>query len=91
MLLAELQRGLPMEQLTPGNPAVLHLIAHVIQTASRAGTPVAVCGEMAGEPTLTRLLLGFGLFEEGKNLFAVVVVDICAGRREAARFNMDRK
>ncbi len=45
----------------PLHPAVLHLIAHVIQTASRAGTPVAVCGEMAGEPTLTRLLLGFGL------------------------------
>ncbi|MDA0275514.1 MAG: phosphoenolpyruvate--protein phosphotransferase [Proteobacteria bacterium] len=45
----------------PLHPAVLHLIAHVIQAANRAGTPVAVCGEMAGEPTLTRLLLGFGL------------------------------
>ena len=45
----------------PLHPAVLHLIAHVIHAANRAGTPVAVCGEMAGEPTLTRLLLGFGL------------------------------
>ena len=45
----------------PLHPAVLHLVAHVIQAANRAGTPVAVCGEMAGEPTLTRLLLGFGL------------------------------
>jgi phosphotransferase system enzyme I (PtsI) len=45
----------------PLHPAVLHLVAHVIQTAGRAGTPVAVCGEMAGELALTRLLLGFGL------------------------------
>jgi phosphotransferase system enzyme I (PtsI) len=45
----------------PLHPAVLHLIAHTIQAANRGGTPVAVCGEMAGEPVLTRLLLGFGL------------------------------
>jgi phosphotransferase system enzyme I (PtsI) len=45
----------------PLHPAVLHLIAHIIQAANRGGTPVAVCGEMAGEPGLTRLLLGFGL------------------------------
>jgi phosphotransferase system enzyme I (PtsI) len=45
----------------PLHPAVLHLIAHTIQAANRGDTPVAVCGEMAGEPTLTRLLLGFGL------------------------------
>ena len=45
----------------PLHPAVLHLIAHTIQSATRGGVPVAVCGEMAGETTLTRLLLGFGL------------------------------
>jgi phosphotransferase system enzyme I (PtsI) len=45
----------------PLHPAVLNLIAHTIQAANRGGTPVAVCGEMAGEPQLTRLLLGFGL------------------------------
>jgi phosphotransferase system enzyme I (PtsI) len=45
----------------PLHPAVLHLIAHTIQAANRNGTPVAVCGEMAGDPALTRLLLGFGL------------------------------
>jgi phosphotransferase system enzyme I (PtsI) len=45
----------------PLHPAVLHLIAHTIQAANRGGTPVAVCGEMAGEAQLTRLLLGFGL------------------------------
>jgi phosphotransferase system enzyme I (PtsI) len=45
----------------PLHPAVLALIAHVIRAANRARVPVAACGEMAGEPTLTRLLLGFGL------------------------------
>ncbi len=45
----------------PLHPAVLHLIAHTIQAANRGGTPVAVCGEMAGDAGLTRLLLGFGL------------------------------
>jgi len=45
----------------PLHPAVLHLIAHTIKTGNRMQVPVAVCGEMAGDVTLTRLLLGFGL------------------------------
>jgi phosphoenolpyruvate-protein phosphotransferase (PTS system enzyme I) len=45
----------------PLHPAVLNLIAHTIQAANRGGMPIAVCGEMAGDPALTRLLLGFGL------------------------------
>jgi phosphotransferase system enzyme I (PtsI) len=45
----------------PLHPAVLHLIAHTIKAGSRMKVPVALCGEMAGDVTLTRLLLGFGL------------------------------
>lgn len=45
----------------PLHPAVLKLIAQAIRTANKAGTPIAVCGEMAGELRVTRLLLGFGL------------------------------
>jgi phosphotransferase system enzyme I (PtsI) len=45
----------------PLHPAVLHLIAHTIRSAHKMGIPVAVCGEMAGEVRLTRLLLGMGL------------------------------
>ncbi len=45
----------------PLHPAVLQLVAQVIHAAQRADTPVAVCGEMAGDAALTRLLLGFGL------------------------------
>ena len=47
----------------PLHPAVLQLIAHTIRTAHKAGKPVAVCGEMAGDLAATRLLLGFGLRE----------------------------
>jgi phosphoenolpyruvate-protein phosphotransferase (PTS system enzyme I) len=45
----------------PLHPAVLSLIAHILRTAHRAKLPVALCGEMAGDVTLTRLLLGLGL------------------------------
>ena len=45
----------------PLHPAVLTLVAGTIQTATRGGMPVAVCGEMAGDLQLTRLLLGLGL------------------------------
>ncbi|HEX7933674.1 MAG TPA: phosphoenolpyruvate--protein phosphotransferase [Paraburkholderia sp.] len=47
----------------PLHPAVLHLIAFTLREAKRAGVPASVCGEMAGDPTLTRLLLGMGLTE----------------------------
>ena len=45
----------------PLHPAVLKLISQTIQSAQRVGMPVAVCGEMAGDPKLTKLLLGMGL------------------------------
>ena len=45
----------------PLHPAVLHLVAHVIRGGNKAGIPVTVCGEMAGDERLTRVLLGFGL------------------------------
>jgi phosphotransferase system enzyme I (PtsI) len=45
----------------PLHPAVLNLVAHIIRGANRADVPVAVCGEMAGDVRLTRVLLGFGL------------------------------
>ncbi|MBI3935416.1 MAG: phosphoenolpyruvate--protein phosphotransferase [Betaproteobacteria bacterium] len=45
----------------PLHPAVLKLIVHIIRTAGRAKTPVALCGEMAGDASLTRLLLALGL------------------------------
>jgi phosphotransferase system enzyme I (PtsI) len=37
------------------------LIAHTLASAEKVGVPVSVCGEMAGDPEMTRLLLGMGL------------------------------
>jgi phosphotransferase system enzyme I (PtsI) len=45
----------------PLHPAVLRLLAQVIQGGQRAEIPVAVCGELAGDPKMARLLLGMGL------------------------------
>ncbi|MBU3695198.1 phosphoenolpyruvate--protein phosphotransferase [Dechloromonas sp.] len=45
----------------PLHPAVLMLIAHTLASAEKVGIPVSVCGEMAGDPDLTRLFLGMGL------------------------------
>lgn len=45
----------------PLHPAVLNLIQLTIRAGAKVGKPVAVCGEMAGDPALTRLLLGLGL------------------------------
>ncbi len=45
----------------PIHPAILHLVAQTIAAGARAGIPVSVCGEMAGDARLARLLLGLGL------------------------------
>ncbi len=45
----------------PLHPAVLMLLAHTITSAEKVNIPVSVCGELAGDPSLTRLLLGMGL------------------------------
>jgi phosphotransferase system enzyme I (PtsI) len=45
----------------PLHPAVLQLVFHTLSVGKRLNKPVSVCGEMAGDPRLTRLLLGLGL------------------------------
>jgi phosphotransferase system enzyme I (PtsI) len=45
----------------PFHPAVLQLVSQTIRAATRAGKPVSVCGEMAGDLEATRLLIGMGL------------------------------
>ncbi len=47
----------------PLHPAVLQLIYNTLQAGLRFKIPVAMCGEMAGDPAFTRLLLGLGLRE----------------------------
>jgi phosphoenolpyruvate-protein phosphotransferase (PTS system enzyme I) len=47
----------------PLHPAVLRLIQFAIEAAHRARIPISVCGEMAGDPRFTALLVGLGLRE----------------------------
>jgi len=51
------------DRYEPLHPAVLRLLRQVRRGAQRHGIPVAVCGEMASDPLLLRLLIGCGLTE----------------------------
>ena len=51
------------ELYTPLHPALLRLLRNVLRTAHRRGRPVAVCGEIAGDPAFVPLLLALGLTE----------------------------
>jgi phosphotransferase system enzyme I (PtsI) len=47
----------------PTHPAILRLVRMTIEAARDLKRPVSMCGEMAGDPRFTRLLLGIGLRE----------------------------
>jgi phosphotransferase system enzyme I (PtsI) len=63
------------EQVTylyePLHPAVLRLIRSIVKIGHRAGIRVAMCGEMAGDPTYTMILLGLELDELSMNPLAI--------------------
>lgn len=50
-------------QSSPLHPAVLRVLREILQFGQRRGLSTSVCGEMAGDPTHTRLLLALGLTE----------------------------
>src|SRR3546814_14884809 len=47
----------------PLHPAVLRLIQFTVEAALRQRIPVSVCGEIAGDPRFTALLVGLGVRE----------------------------
>ncbi|HEY3325748.1 MAG TPA: phosphoenolpyruvate--protein phosphotransferase [Novimethylophilus sp.] len=69
----------------PLHPAVLQLIEMTIRAANKAGKPVSVCGEMAGDARLTRLLLGFGLRQ-----FSMHPANILAVKRQVLQTSLPR-
>ncbi|MGA0794761.1 MAG: phosphoenolpyruvate--protein phosphotransferase [Quisquiliibacterium sp.] len=58
----------------PFHPAVLRLISMTIRAGQKAGKPVAVCGELAGDHAATRLLLGMGLTQFSMHLASLLTV-----------------
>ncbi len=61
----------------PLHPAVLSALMQIIQAAKKEGKPVAMCGEMAGDPFATLLLVGMGLEEFSmESLFIPVIKKI---------------
>ena len=69
----------------PLHPAVLRLVAQTIAQANAAGKSVCVCGEMAGDPAYTRLLLGLGL-----RSFSMHPAQIAAVKQEVLRSDTQR-
>ncbi len=79
----------------PTSPAVLRLITEVIEAGESAGIEVGMCGEMAADPLMVPLLVGFGLTRFSMNPQAVPVIrsivrqlsyrECVAMAREAAR------
>ncbi|MCP4715895.1 MAG: phosphoenolpyruvate--protein phosphotransferase [Deltaproteobacteria bacterium] len=56
----------------PLHPAVLRLLRRIIDSAHDQGIPVAMCGEMAGEPMYLSILLGMGIDELSMNPISIL-------------------
>ena len=69
----------------PLHPAVLKLVADTIAACRSAGKGVSICGEMAGDTAMTRLLLGLGL-----RTFSMHPAQILAVKQEVLRSDTAR-
>ncbi len=67
------------------HPAVLRLIAATLRAGQKAGKPVSVCGEMAGDVAASALLLGMGLTE-----FSMHPASLLRVKREVLRSDVSR-
>ena len=67
------------------HPAVLDLVAKVIRDAVASNKQVSLCGEMAGDPEFTALLLGLGLRSLSMHPAQISLVKQCILRADAAR------
>ncbi|HEU4708320.1 MAG TPA: phosphoenolpyruvate--protein phosphotransferase [Methylophilaceae bacterium] len=69
----------------PLHPAVLQLVEMTIRAGAKQGKPVCICGEMAGDTRMTRMLLGFGLRQ-----FSMHPSHILTVKREVLRSDLPK-
>ncbi|TYB51450.1 phosphoenolpyruvate--protein phosphotransferase [Nonomuraea sp. PA05] len=90
---ADRQHSVLADLLDPRQPALLELIARCGEAGRRAGKPVGVCGEAAGDPLLAPLLVGLGVTSLSmagvcvpavREALAEVTLDECRERARAA-------
>jgi phosphotransferase system enzyme I (PtsI) len=58
----------------PFHPAILRMIRQVVVAARQAGIGVSLCGEMAGDPLCTAVLLGLGITELSMNARMIPII-----------------
>ena len=58
----------------PAHPAVLRMIKHTTDAAKKAGIPCGLCGEVAGDPLFTELLIGLGIDSLSMSAVAVPAI-----------------
>jgi phosphotransferase system enzyme I (PtsI) len=58
----------------PLHPAIIQLIARIIREANEANISISVCGEMAGDAKVTKLLLAMGLKDFSMHANQILVV-----------------
>ena len=56
------------------HPAIIHSIKRTVEAAHKAGIPVGICGELAGDPLATKLLVGLGVDSLSMNPASIPVV-----------------
>jgi len=83
VLAADRNNGELANLYDPRHPALLRLVALVISVANRAGKPVSVCGEIAGDPACVALLLAIGVTE-----FSMSPSRLPAMREQLARLDV---
>ena len=74
MMAADRSNAAVAPLVTPYQPAVLRAIRQVVEAARPTGIPVSLCGEMAGDPRATALLIGLGIGELSMSAPAIPLV-----------------
>ena len=58
----------------PLHPSILRMIRQAVEEGKKAGIDVALCGEMAGDPLCTCILLGLGIHELSLNAVGIPII-----------------